>query len=53
MEPVFAFDLVLPARGQGALTQSLHQQLRAAILDGRLQVERQNVYHLSRNAGRR
>jgi GntR family transcriptional regulator/MocR family aminotransferase len=36
MEPVFQFDLVLPARGHGSLTQALHQQLRAAILDGRL-----------------
>lgn len=36
MEPVFPFDLALPARGQGSLTQVLHQQLRAAILDGRL-----------------
>ncbi len=35
MEPVFPFDLDLP-RGEGALTQALHQQLRAAILDGRL-----------------
>ena len=36
MEPVFPFALVLPARGQGALAHELHQQLRAAILDGRL-----------------
>jgi len=36
MEPVFPFDLVLPDRGQGTLTQALHQQLRLAILDGRL-----------------
>lgn len=36
MEPVFPFALVLPARGAGTLTHALHQQLRAAILDGRL-----------------
>jgi GntR family transcriptional regulator/MocR family aminotransferase len=36
MGPVFQFDLVLPGRGRGSLTQALHQQLRAAILDGRL-----------------
>lgn len=36
MVPVFPFDLVLPVRGGGALAQSLHQQLRAAVLDGRL-----------------
>ena len=36
MEPVFPFDLTLPSRGEGALAQALHQQLRAAILDGRL-----------------
>src|SRR5262245_54656981 len=36
MEPVFPFDLVLPARGEGARAQALHRQLRAAILDGRL-----------------
>ncbi|MEO8670057.1 MAG: PLP-dependent aminotransferase family protein [Tahibacter sp.] len=36
MEPVFPFDLRLPARGQGLLTRQLHGQLRAAILDGRL-----------------
>ena len=41
MEPVsernvFEFALSLPARGQGNLTHELHQQLRAAILDGRL-----------------
>lgn len=35
MEPVFPFSLVLP-RGRGTLAQALHQQLRAAILDGRL-----------------
>lgn len=36
MEPVFPFDLALPARGDGARAQALHQQLRSAILDGRL-----------------
>jgi len=41
MEPVsgrdvFEFPLSLPARGHGHLTHELHQQLRAAILDGRL-----------------
>lgn len=34
MEPVFPFDLRLPARG--ARVRALHQQLRSAILDGRL-----------------
>jgi GntR family transcriptional regulator/MocR family aminotransferase len=33
--PVFPFDLDLPTNG-GGLAQSLHQQLRAAVLDGRL-----------------
>src|SRR5690349_2924136 len=36
MVPVFPFDLTLPATGSGTLAQSLHQQLRAAVLDGRL-----------------
>jgi GntR family transcriptional regulator/MocR family aminotransferase len=36
MEPVFPFDVILPARGEGAIAQALHQQLRAAILDGRM-----------------
>ncbi|MGM9486628.1 PLP-dependent aminotransferase family protein [Ideonella sp. YS5] len=36
MEPVFPFDIGLPARGEGLRMQALHQQLRAAILDGRL-----------------
>lgn len=36
MGPVFPFPLALPERGQGHLTQALHQQLRSAILDGRL-----------------
>ena len=38
MEPVFPFDLALPARGSGALAHALHQQLRCAVLDGRLAV---------------
>jgi GntR family transcriptional regulator / MocR family aminotransferase len=36
MEPVFPFDIEVPARGEGMRMQALHQQLRAAILDGRL-----------------
>src|SRR5687768_11123092 len=36
MDPVFPFSIVLPARGEGARAHELHQQLRAAILDGRL-----------------
>jgi GntR family transcriptional regulator / MocR family aminotransferase len=36
MDPVFAFALSLPPRGSRALLRSLHAQLRAAILDGRL-----------------
>jgi GntR family transcriptional regulator/MocR family aminotransferase len=36
MEPVFPFPVVLPPRSQGTLTHTLHQQLRSAILDGRL-----------------
>lgn len=35
MEPVFPFPIALP-RGQGRTAHALHQQLRAAILDGRL-----------------
>jgi len=35
MEPVFPFPVTLRS-GHGALTQTLHRQLRAAILDGRL-----------------
>lgn len=34
--PLFPFPLVLPAPGNGPRLQSLHQQLKAAILDGRL-----------------
>ena len=36
MVPVFPFNLTLPVPGSGALARSLHQQLRAAVLDGRL-----------------
>lgn len=36
MDPVFPFDLALPPRGSGLIAQALHQQLRAAVLDGRL-----------------
>ena len=36
MEPVFPFEIVLPASGQGTRMHALHQQLRAAILDARL-----------------
>lgn len=37
MKPVFSFDVVvLPGRGQGTVKQSLYQQLRSAILDGRV-----------------
>lgn len=36
MEPVFPFAVELPSRNLGTLTHALHQQLRAAILDGRL-----------------
>ena len=37
MEPVFAFPLVVPAPGSRSIVRALHEQLRAAILDGRLQ----------------
>jgi GntR family transcriptional regulator/MocR family aminotransferase len=36
MKPVFSFDVVLPSRGQGTVKQSLYEQLRSAILDGRM-----------------
>lgn len=36
MEPVFPIPVDLPKRGLGPITQSLHRQLRAAVLDGRL-----------------
>ena len=35
-EPVFAIALDLPRAGEGRLTEALHRQLRAAIIDGRL-----------------
>jgi GntR family transcriptional regulator/MocR family aminotransferase len=37
MEPLLPLAIELPARGSRARLRSLHQQLRAAILDGRLQ----------------
>ncbi|TDR48741.1 GntR family transcriptional regulator [Tahibacter aquaticus] len=37
MDPVFAFELRLPAPGSRQLLRTLHAQLRAAILEGRLQ----------------
>ena len=37
MDPVFAFELRLPAPGSRQLLRTLHAQLRAAVLDGRLQ----------------
>ena len=36
MKPVFSFDVVLPSPGQGTVKQSLYEQLRSAILDGRM-----------------
>lgn len=36
MEPLFELPLRLPARGSHQVLRALHQQLRAAILDGRL-----------------
>jgi GntR family transcriptional regulator/MocR family aminotransferase len=36
MKPVFSFDVALPSRGQGTVKQSLYEQLRSAILDGRM-----------------
>jgi len=36
MEPVFPFDLSVADHGKGPLSQQMHQQLRSAILDGRL-----------------
>ena len=36
MEPVLPFALDLPGPGGGSLARTLHAQLRAAILDGRL-----------------
>jgi GntR family transcriptional regulator/MocR family aminotransferase len=37
MEPIFELALKLPEKGSRDLLRSLHQQLRAAILEGRLQ----------------
>jgi GntR family transcriptional regulator / MocR family aminotransferase len=37
MDPVFAFPISLPPKDSRALLRALHEQLRAAILDGRLQ----------------
>jgi GntR family transcriptional regulator/MocR family aminotransferase len=36
MEPLFELPIRLPMRGSHQILRSLHQQLRAAILDGRL-----------------
>jgi GntR family transcriptional regulator/MocR family aminotransferase len=37
MEPVLDLPIRLPGKGSRRLLRNLHQQLRAAILDGRLQ----------------
>src|SRR5436309_13503701 len=37
MDPVFQLAIALPARGSRERLRALHAQLRAAILDGRLQ----------------
>jgi len=37
MEPIFALSIRLPERGSRELLRALHAQLKAAILDGRLQ----------------
>lgn len=37
MEPIFDLSIALPQQGSRDLLKSLHRQLRAAILDGRLQ----------------
>ena len=37
MVPIFELDLSLPKKGSRALLRSLHDQLRAAIIEGRLQ----------------
>jgi GntR family transcriptional regulator / MocR family aminotransferase len=39
MEPIFPLAIELPPRGSRKLLRTLHQQLRAAILDGRLKPE--------------
>lgn len=38
MDPIFDLNVSLPPRGSRNLLQCLHQQLRAAILDGRLRM---------------
>lgn len=37
MEPLFQLPIILPPKGSRGLLRSVHGQLRAAILDGRLQ----------------
>jgi len=37
MDPILPFDIRLPSAGSRDLLRALHRQLRAAILDGRLQ----------------
>jgi GntR family transcriptional regulator/MocR family aminotransferase len=37
VDPAFAFPISLPPEGSRALLRTLHEQLRGAILDGRLQ----------------
>jgi len=37
MEPVFGLPISIPPRGSGERLRALHGQLRAAILEGRLQ----------------
>ena len=37
MEPIFELSIDLPSRASGQLLRALHRQLRAAIVDGRLQ----------------
>jgi GntR family transcriptional regulator/MocR family aminotransferase len=38
MDPIFELDVSLPTRGSRSLLQCLHQQLRVAILNGRLRM---------------
>src|SRR4029453_13943081 len=57
MDPVLPFPMSLPPEGSRTLLRTLHEQLRAAILDGRLQPGLQlpatralaDVYGVSRN----
>jgi GntR family transcriptional regulator/MocR family aminotransferase len=57
MDPALPFPVSLPAAGSRTLLRALHEQLRAAILDGRLQPGLQlpatralaDVYGVSRN----